>query len=531
MKVQVFKDEKMIRELPPKSSVDLDNDWMIIEGKDGTKKMKCSDFIGSSLHNNLFFDNVGELMNADSPTEGSVLCTKGYNNPDDGGGAQYNIIYAPAMIPNNYTSFPLTQRSVLRAVLNVEGSVRPEQIGAVGDGVIDDSEAIKRLFGLEYPIEFISKKKYKISQNISIPDNSFIDFNGATIILTNSAYINISNKKNITITNLKLETKLGRGLYIKNSSNIKFINCEINNIADTNYGIDIVDSSDISIIDSKFINKESGGRAINIHGEVQTDIPSIYNIYISGCRFEYLKECIYISGLVKMDFIHISECIFGFKVTPDTGYDAIVNYAPYSNLMINDIKIYGGSKLLNIGSGCKSFVGLSNLTVENTNDIYSLAGDVECIVHLSGYNRYINTSSIERYVFRSIKTGLMLNANFEIKGYTNIYPNTSHTGFINDASLPERYMLTNKINVSLDDTNGRLTFADFRNAYINITGVTNISSISRGIDGQVIQLVSDKNLILKANIPNLDLFEANDITLHKYKGIKLVSVNGRWVQI
>lgn len=531
MKVQVLKDEKMIRELPPKSSVDLDNDWLIIEGKDGTKRMKCSDFIGSSLHNNLFFDNVGELMNADSPTEGSVLCTKGYNNPNDGGGAQYNIVYAPAMIPNNYTSFPLVQRSVLRAVLNIEGSIRPEQIGAVGDGVVDDSEAIKRLFGLEYPIEFVSKKKYKISQNINIPDNSFIDFNGATIILTNSAYININSKKNITISNLKLDTEVGRGLYIKNSSGIKFINCEINNIAATNYGIDIIDSNDISIIDSKFINKESAGRAINIHGEVQTDIPSIYNIYISGCRFEYLKECIYISGLTKMDFIHISECVFGFKVTTDIGYDAIVNYTPYSNLMINDIKIYGGSKLLNVGSGCKSFIGISNLTVENTNDIYTLNGDLECTVNLSGYHRYINTSDIEKYVFRNIKTVLILHSTFEIKGYSNIYLNTPHTGYINDVTLPERYMLTNKINVSLDDTDGKLTISDFKNIYINVTGNTNISNISKGIEGQVIQLVSDKNLILKSTTPNLDLFESNDITLHKYKGIKLIFINGRWVQI
>lgn len=531
MDISVFKSEKMIRELPPKSSVDLENDWMIIEGKDGTKRMKCSDFIGSSLHNNLFFDNIGALTNADSPTEGSVLCTKGYNNPYDGGGAQYNIVYAPAMIPDNYTSFPLVQRSVLRAVLNVEGAVRPEQIGAVGDGVVDDSEAIKRLFDLEYPIEFISKKRYKVTQNIYIPDNSFIDFNGSTIILDNSSSIIINGKKNITITNLKLDTKLGRGIYIKNSSNITFINCEIDDITATNYGIDIIDSSSISIIDSEFINKESTGRAINVHTEAQTDTLSIDNINISECKFKNLKECVYLSGLYNMGFIYITECTFNFEITSNTGYDAIINYTPNSNIMINDVKMYGGSKLLSVGSGCKSFIGISNVIAENVNDIYALNGDRECAIHLSGYHKYINTSNIERYVFRNIKTGLLLNATFSIKGYTNIYANTPHTGYINDTTLPERYMITNKLNVSLDNTNGTLTVLDFKNVYVNITGSTNISNISRGIEGQVIQLVSDKDLVLKSNTPNLDLFEPNDITLHKYKGIKLISVNGRWVQI
>lgn len=530
MEAEIFKNEKMIRELPPKSSVDLENDWMIIEGKDGTKKMKCSDFIGSSLHNNLFFDNIGELVNADSPTEGSVLCTKGYNNPDDGGGAQYNIIYAPAMIPNNYTTFSLIQRSVLRAVLNVEGSVRPEQIGAIGDGVEDDSEAIKRLLELNYPIEFSSKKKYKITQSINIPDKLFIDFNNSSILL-NSGYINIIGKSNITISNLKLDMSSGKGIYIKNSSNITFINCEITGISPTNYGIDIVDSSNISIMNTKFVNKDITGRAINIHGEAQSDTPLISNISISECEFDHIKECIYMSGLAKMGYINISNCIFKSVITPDVGYDAIVIYNPYSNIMINDVIMYGGSKLLNVGSGCKSFIGLNNVFVEDTNDIYSLGGDMECVVSLTGYHKYIHESGIEKYIFRNIKTGLLLSGTFNIKGYTNIYPNTPHTGYINDTTQPESYILTNRINVSLDSTNGTLTFNTFRNVYINVTGSTDISSIQKGIEGQVIQLISDKNIVLKANTLNLDLFEPKDITLHKYKGIKLVSINGRWVQI
>lgn len=530
MEIETFKNEKMIRELPNKSSVDLENDYIIIEGKDGTRKMKCSDFIGSSLHNNLFFDNIGELVNADSPTEGSVLCTKGYNNPDDGGGAQYNIIYAPAMIPNNYTTFSLVQRSVLRAVLNVEGSVHPEQIGAVGDGLTDDSETFKRLFSLDYPIEFPSKKKYKISQSINIPDNSFIDFNGSSILL-DSGFLNIINKSNITISNLKLDMSTGKGIYIKNSNNITFINCEITNISPTNYGIEIVDSSNISILNVKFANDAISSRAISIRGEENSDSPLVNNINISKCEFKYIKECIYISGLAKIGYINISNCIFKFTMVSDVGYDAIVSYSPYSNIMVNDISMYGGSKLLNIGSGCKSYIGLNNIFVQNTNDIYSLSGDEECVVSLTGYHKYINDAIIEKYVFRNIKTGLLLSGTFNIKGYTNIYANTPHTGYINDTTPPESYILTNKVNISLDDTNGTLAFNSFRNIYINVTGSTDISSIQKGIQGQVIQLVSDKDIVLKSSTLNLDLFESKDIILHKYKGIKLVSINGRWVQI
>ena len=36
---------KMIRELPVKSTIENGYDWVIIEGKDGTKRMKVEDFL------------------------------------------------------------------------------------------------------------------------------------------------------------------------------------------------------------------------------------------------------------------------------------------------------------------------------------------------------------------------------------------------------------------------------------------------------------------------------------------------------
>ena len=91
--------------------------------------------------------------------------------------------------------------------------------------------------------------------------------------------------------------------------------------------------------------------------------------------------------------------------------------------------------------------------------------------------------------------------------------------------------LTDKYTEDLSSTDGTLIIKDFRNCYIDISGDVDLSIINRGIEGQVIELVSSRGRKLKNISSNIVLLESEELTLHKYKGVKFVYINNKWTQI
>ena len=529
MAILSYDQYKMIRELPTKSTIENGYDWVIIEGKDGTKKMKVEDFLGNVLRDNLFFDNIGELSASESITEGSVVYTKGFAKGGDGGASRYEVVYAPAMVTNGYTILPINSRSVLKAVLAPDGPIRPEQIGAVGDGIADDTEAIIRLFKLEDPIEFVSNKTYRITQNITIPNGKYINFNGATILLDNNSTINIKNSEDITLCNLSIKFNYsGRGVYVNKSKNIDFINCKFYNIKDDESSIEVADSSNIKISDCNFVNTSASGKGVYIHGDT-SEQELVNNVSIVNCTFDNIKEAVYISGLVPIGSVTISNVKILYK-TNNSGLVGINNSVTASKVSIDNIKIVNGYTGIVVGSGSKSTLSISNISVEDAFEVYNVSANRESTIVLSGNHIYSYSGKDTRYIFKNMNAKLFINASISNTGYTclSVYTNL---GIVTDYASPESYMISDKYTEDLANTDGTLIIKDFRNCYIDISGDTDLSIINRGIEGQMIELVSSRSRKLKNISSNIVLLEAGDLTLHKYKGIKFVYLNNKWTQI
>ncbi len=520
---------KMIRELPVKSTIENGYDWVIIEGKDGTKRMKVEDFLGNVLRDNLFFDNVGELSASESLTEGSIAYTKGFNKSGDGGAARYEVVYAPAMVTDGYTILPINSRTVLKAILSPDGSVRPEQIGATGDGNVDDTESIARLLKLDESVEFVSNKTYKITQNITIPNGKYIDFNGATLFLDKNATINIKNCENVTLRNLNVKCNYsGRGIYINKSKNIEFVNCKFTGIKENENAIEISDSSNIKVLDSEFTNTTASGKGLYIHGDTSGSILSD-NISIVNCKFDNIKEAISVTGLVPVGNVTISNVRILYS-NNNSGLVGIDNSVTSSDVTIDNLRIEKGYTGISVGSGSKSNISISNISATDVFEVYNISANKESSVLLGGNHIYSYSGKDTRYIFKNMNAKLFVNASIKNVGYTplSVYTNL---GMVTDYSDPERYMVTDKYTEDLSGTDGTLIIKDFRNCYIDISGDVDLSIINRGIEGQTIELVSSRGRKLKNISSNIVLLESKELTLHKYKGVKFVYINNKWTQI
>lgn len=74
----------------------------------------------------------------------SIVITRGYYTPGDGGHAAYRSDSSSAATINNITVFDRTAAG--RYILMQSGSISAKQAGAVGDGLTDDHDAIQGLF-------------------------------------------------------------------------------------------------------------------------------------------------------------------------------------------------------------------------------------------------------------------------------------------------------------------------------------------------------------------------------------------------
>lgn len=151
--------------------------------------------------------------------------------------------------------------------LAVDSFVTPEQFGAVGDGVTDDTAAINRMFSVGKPFVLFSQKTYKVTAPIDVDANGInIIGNGCTIASGSASGFRISETSHdIEITGINFVQSF-----------------EVGSTAATNYGIGILGSSTTALY-----------QAYNIHiaecsftgGVLGISATNCQNIEISNCQF------------------------------------------------------------------------------------------------------------------------------------------------------------------------------------------------------------------------------------------------------
>lgn len=117
------------------------------------------------------FDTVVDMKAATFLKVGDKVRTLGYYSAGDGGGNDYEIVAAGTGTDNGGSFIDLTGVSGQAKGLFIYGSVNVEQFGAVGDGVTDDTAAIRR--ALSSGVDIIDGKgsTYAISAPLNIPEN------------------------------------------------------------------------------------------------------------------------------------------------------------------------------------------------------------------------------------------------------------------------------------------------------------------------------------------------------------------------
>lgn len=507
-----------IRTLPVKSSLSND-DYIVIECRDGTKIMKATNIISTGITNNLFFENISQLANAtNSLDEGSIAITLGYRKVGDGGGAKYIVEYAPGEVANNYTIIDIAGKPTLKAHLIMDNVMFPEQIGAYGDGEHDDSYILNVFLGLDVALSFYPNKTYKANNLIIPKDNMDINFNYCTLESDNTT-ITVFNRKNINISNCNIKSAIG--IDISSSENIKVSNISIvnkHNVISSYGGINISNSNDIVIDNISIDSTYSVGNGITLFQNNDSII--INNLTSNNCRYP-----------INMNNLSINKSVSiinsNFKL--DTNGTGVYITGEYSDLYIKDSMCTGGEMFINNLSLSSANIVVENINIIDTNNIYNINDNTTHLV-LKGIHKY-DTQDLNKTVFGSLLGEVYLQTNdINCTLYTELSKNAIHSGKIADMNSIDN-CLSNPIDVDVLSTNGTLIIDSFRNHAINITGTMDVASISSGITGQIIDLRSSDGRSLLKNTYTIEIDSAVDVGLHKYKGIRLIYKNNKWVQI
>lgn len=423
-------EDRLVRDLPEKSYVESD-DRMMIEDVDGTKLARIS-LIRKAIMDKLLFNNIEEMKMSSIECD-SFCITLGYREPGDGGGAIYKIVYEPTVVEDGANWIYLYTSDTNRAkFVSIDGTVTPEQFGAYGDGIKNDSQAINKCLESGYDTILNGRKTYLITSPLLIPDidNAYIDMNGCIIKTSNcNAFeANISYKnglyKTINIKNGTIDMKGSKDrVAIKIDRYAESLTMKDITVWGGSSGKDCVigGPSRITIDNCNFTHVASdSGTSIEIScGNTESWIPEIQDVNICNTKF--------------------NRCSIGVKITNNL-FDKDSNM----NLNINNCSINVGRDFAN---GCylvlnKGINDLKNKRIININDAY--VNGVASLI----YNERSDTINIKnailknsQHLFNCINNDANITLNGEIvlsslvklstpfpvfpKGRGNIYINTS----------------------------------------------------------------------------------------------------------
>ena len=217
--------------------------------------------------------------------------------------------FVPVGIPITDTDYWALSGSVSGQIISLtdrvdalEATIKtPEQFGAVGDGVADDTAAINSALSGGGIIVFKAGASYKVDPDVSllVDDNSYVDLNGATIVskAVSSDYYEvfyINQKSNVTIKNGAIigdrdihtgaTGEWGMCVYVGGSTNVLIDNIDISKawgdgvyIGDT-AEYDNVSCSSVTVTNCKIHDCRRQGISVTFADDVIIDGNIIYNI-------------------------------------------------------------------------------------------------------------------------------------------------------------------------------------------------------------------------------------------------------------
>lgn len=322
------------------------------------------------------YDTVA-LMKADRKLkQGQHVKTRGYYSIHDGGSAEYYIVNEVS--ENNYKE---NLENGLYAILIIDNYVTPEQFGAYGDGIHDDTTAIQNAFDSN---NVIMKKSYLISDSLTLPSNIVVD-GYKTCEITN----NTDNYTFIFNGSSRVELK-----------NIKRINC--------NYGVIFTGNrswyTDINNVEIRAVNnafKIESPTGYNNFTKCQVYVSNDNGLAIEIGKTDYSES-------IQPNYLFFNNCYF----TIDTAFTSntatclkLIN-GQYINFSKCDFVSYNkvfniscslGSRCLNI-IDCDIFAVYNLFYIDNTEGLYGLNFINNRITRQTSEITYINCDNNTAYI-------------------------------------------------------------------------------------------------------------------------------------
>ena len=242
------------------------------------------------------FNNVAEMKQAQNLVNGSKCATLGFYNVNDNGNSFYKI----RTITNNdvvdeKTIIALYDNNLI-AELIIQNQMSPEQFGAKGNDIDDDSSAINTLL-LNVNNVILNNKTYKVNNTINLQTNNNIKGNKDSIIhkTGNNSVISANGKSNIILKDFSItgefdtsENQNGISLYSCSDSIID--NIKISNVS--NSGLYLNNGININVSNMDISNTKHLG-FISYQGNNTNFRDSVINA--QNCEFKYncqFKSCI-----------------------------------------------------------------------------------------------------------------------------------------------------------------------------------------------------------------------------------------------
>lgn len=552
-------DEIRIRELPQKDNSISLSDLVILEDSDGTKTVEATAF-KSLVQQSIFYDNI-EAMKSATLKEGDIVKTLGYWEKGDGGGAYYQIVYAPTDLDDGINVHYLHTSDTLRAhYIMGEYALNSMQFGTRGNGVNDDYSKLQKAINEGSRVTFV-KRTYRITGSLEVPSDTIIDLNGATILCNSTAAFTIGldkEAKNIVIKNGRIialngievhsyasevdihdciitggpNLAMSTGILISGATHVKVSNNKIG-CADyeTRYGIMLSNGprnsdgggSYESLTDSDVAVQRSDMGAGTSNQNIQITNNDIY-ASIAG---------ISASGAYTDKNISVDNAViegYGDRTGKDI-YGVLLS-SNVNGFAAHSIKVKNTNCAICVTGITSSISSFNDILVDDSDLMYNLAS-MDSTVYIGPMQKFNGNYSGTAYVFDRVTSKMVLQGEIDatVGGSIKGYYKTSLTGETFDTANP---VGKKKISVTsigaLNKADNTNAIPPFKNVSLNLEFSGSVNTLTfPSLSGQVVALYSDAASCKL--VPSTSIKTDGEITLSRYEPVLLRNTSGIWYMV
>lgn len=246
-----------------------------------------------------YYDNIAAMKADDTLKEGDMVTTLGFYSKNDGGKAQYKIrTKTNDDIIDNMTILQMNNVNLI-AELIINDFINIDSLGAVGDGITDDTNIVLKSISLaqEKNKTLIASKNYLLSQQIDM-SNINCDLKNATFKTIYGVKILNTQKKVYTLPTITAQNESeNSGLIIENCNDCVF---NITQIGNFKYGLHLKGDSDTGI---------GGLGGSCCYNKIYTQLITLCqeSMFLENLHSGYVNENVFVGGHLFNTSAYLSE--------------------------------------------------------------------------------------------------------------------------------------------------------------------------------------------------------------------------------